>query len=77
MIIKGPYDYLEENAKEFIKASRGIGTKYEYVQVEGAPLMVERTVFAEAERERERVNPARKPDTALPRDDIGSMRALT
>ncbi|MBC7841325.1 MAG: DUF4407 domain-containing protein [Gemmatimonadaceae bacterium] len=77
MIIKGPYDYLEENAKEFIKASRGIGTKYEYVQVEGAPMMVERTVFAEAERERERVSPAKKPETALPRDDTGPMRALT
>ncbi len=77
MIIKGPYDYLEENAKEFIKASRGINTKYEYVQVEGTPLMSERTVFTEAERERERLAPPKPVDPVLTRDDTGSQRALT
>jgi hypothetical protein len=32
MLIKGPYDYLEENIKELIKAERGIEIKYNYYQ---------------------------------------------
>lgn len=30
MLIKGPYDYLEENIKELIKAERGIEVQYNY-----------------------------------------------
>lgn len=32
MLIKGPYDYLEENIKELIKAERGIEVQYNYYQ---------------------------------------------
>jgi hypothetical protein len=32
MLIKGPYDYLEENIKELIKAERGIEIQYNYYQ---------------------------------------------
>ena len=32
MLIKSPYDYLEENIKELIKAERGIEIKYNYYQ---------------------------------------------
>ncbi|MEJ0105522.1 MAG: DUF4407 domain-containing protein [Bacteroidota bacterium] len=32
MLIKGPYDYLEENIKELIKAERGIEIKYNFYQ---------------------------------------------
>jgi uncharacterized protein DUF4407 len=32
MIIKGPYDYLEENIKELVKAERGIEVQYNYYQ---------------------------------------------
>ena len=72
MVIKGPYDYLEENAKEFIKASRGIMTRYEYVQVGGTPLMMERTLFTEAEAERKRLGISTEP----PQDDSAPRRAL-
>jgi hypothetical protein len=32
MLIKGPYDYLEENIKELVKAERGIEIQYNYYQ---------------------------------------------
>lgn len=32
MLIKGPYDYLEENIKELIKAERGIEVQYNFYQ---------------------------------------------
>ncbi len=36
MLVKGPYDYFEENIKEFLLARQGIERKYEFA-VEGAP----------------------------------------
>lgn len=34
MLIKGPYDYMEENIKELIKAERGIEVQYNFYQGE-------------------------------------------
>ena len=44
MIIKGPYDYLEENVKEYVKARQGIELSHEYLGA-GGDYDLERVTF--------------------------------
>lgn len=65
MVIKGPYDYLEENVKEYIKASRGIELTHEYLDAGGKHELVERSVFHGPQAALSRFVRRREAETAI------------
>jgi hypothetical protein len=65
MVIKGPYDYMEENVKEYIKAARGIELTHEYLDTGGKHELVERSVFHGPEAALSRFVRRKEAETAV------------